>query len=90
MVLLGHAPHHADDFIGIAFFFLADFPQRAVDFFFGVFANAAGVVEDAIGFGRCVDHRVAMAFQVRDDHLAVQNIHLAADSLDVDAFVHRL
>ena len=88
LVLLGHAAHHADHFVRVTLFRFADLAQRAVDLFLGVLAHAAGVEQHAIGFLRRIDDGVAVTFQVSDHHFAVQHVHLAADGLDVDAFIH--
>ena len=37
-----------------------------------------------------IDDGVAMPFQISDHHLAVQDVHLAANGLDVDTFIHQL
>ena len=73
---------------GCCSFVCLNFSQRAVNLFLGVLTYTACIVENAVGFLGRIDHGVAMAFQVGDDHLTVQNIHLAANGLDVNAFVH--
>ena len=89
LVLLCHASHDTDHLSRIAFLHLADLAERAVNLLLRIFANATGVVQNAISLLRRPDHRVAVPLQIGNHHLAVQNIHLAADGLDVHTFVHR-
>ena len=58
--------------------------EGAVDFVFGVLADAARVEEDRVGVVRIVRELVALFAQAGDDELAVEHVHLAADGFDVE------
>lgn len=62
--------------------------QRAVDLVLGVLPHTAGVVENRVGVTQITGQFIALLLQTGHDHLAVQNIHLAADRLDIKAFRH--
>jgi hypothetical protein len=67
----------------------AEFSQSAVDLVLGMLPNTAGVEQDRVGRVHVAGHGVAMFAQHRHDHLAVQQVHLAADRFDKHAFRHR-
>lgn len=61
LIFLGHAADDADDFGGAVAFAVFKSPESAVDFVFGVFADAAGVEDDGIGIFGIVCELVAVA-----------------------------
>jgi hypothetical protein len=65
-----------------------NFSQRTVDFLFCVLTNTARVVEQTVCVVRRFHDGVSVSTEIRDYHLAVQHIHLAADRLDVNPFIH--
>ncbi len=84
LILLGHAPEHADRDLGLRLLEPSDAAEGAVDLVLGVLADGAGVVEDRVGLVDVVGEGVSLAAQLGDDELAVQDVHLTADGLDVE------
>ena len=83
LVLLRHAAQDADGDLRLALLDPLDPSQGAVDLVLGVLADRAGIVEDRIRLADVVGQLVALLAQLGHDELAVQQIHLAADRLDV-------
>ena len=63
---------------------LADNADTGPDLVLRLFANRAGVVEHDIRRLPIVCESVAQAPELADDELSVQDIHLAAECLEVD------
>ena len=57
--------------------------EAVEDFLLGLIANAAGVVEDQLGFLRGGNLAVALAQKGANDLFGVVGVHLAAERLDV-------
>ena len=57
--------------------------ERAIDLVLGMLAHAASVEQDDVGVGRLISQFVPLPPEGADDELAIQHIHLAADSFDV-------
>src|SRR5262249_40858505 len=89
LIFLRHAAEDADDLVGVALLVSAEPAESAVDFLLGVLADAAGVEEDDVGLSRLVGQDVALPAQRTDDQLAVEDVHLTADSFDVEFPGHR-
>ena len=58
--------------------------QGAVDLVLGVLSDRAGVVEDRVGLTDVVSELVPLVPELADDQLAIEQVHLAADRLDVE------
>jgi len=83
LIFLSHAADDADDFCRPVAFAEFESSECAVDFVFGVLANAAGIEDDGIGIFGVVGELVAVAAQRGDYQFAVQHVHLAADGFDI-------
>ncbi len=90
LVFLGHAPEDADDLVGVVFFVSSDSPEGAVDFVFGVLADATGVVQDDVGFFVRINQLIPAATECPHDQFAVEDVHLATDGFDVELWFHDL
>ena len=64
--------------------------RQAVDFVFGMSADAARVQRDHIGAADCVDLLMARAAQLASEQLAVEDVHLTADGLDEEMAGHNV
>jgi hypothetical protein len=64
--------------------------QGAVDFVLGVLAHAASVKQNCVGLPGAGNQFITRRQQVGRDQLAVEHVHLAADSLDVKALRHEI
>ena len=62
--------------------------QGAVDFVFGMLADAAGVEQNRVGLGWRIDQFVTVFAERRDNELAIEHVHLAADGFDVETLGH--
>ena len=80
--LLGDAAEHGKRF-PLAMFSLK-LVQPVEHLLFGFIADAAGVVEDQLGFLGGLDLLIALMEQRADDLLRVVRIHLAPEGLDVE------
>ncbi len=58
------------------------FPQSAVDLVFRMLPHAASIEKDRIGLQHIISGGVTVLTQSGNKHLAVQQVHLAADGLD--------
>ena len=70
--------------LGLALLEPLDPAEGAVDLVLGVLADRAGVVEDRVGLVDVVGQLVPLVAELADDQLAVEQVHLAADGLDVE------
>ncbi len=59
-----------------------------INFFGGLVANVAGVEDDEVRLGRIVDAPVSFAPQQFGHPRRVVDIHLAAEGLDMEPFLH--
>ena len=78
-------PMHGEDF---ALARALEMLQPVEDFLLGFIADAAGVVEDVVGFFGRLHLGVAFGQQRPDDFLGIVRIHLAAEGFDVKSFFH--
>ena len=60
-----------------------------VSFLFGVLADRTGIEQDRIGLSRILGQYVTVFAERGDDHLAIENVHLATDGLDVESLGFR-
>ena len=88
LIFLSHAPDHADDFFRMLCLEFLQMAERAVRLLFGVFPDAACIEQQRVGLLRVRRQLVAVLTQTRHDHLAVEDVHLAADGFDVQTFGH--
>ena len=80
--LLGDASQHRKRF-ALAMFFL-ELVEPVEHLLFGFIADAAGVVEDQLGFFGRLDLLIALMEQRADDLLRIVRVHLAPEGLDVE------
>ena len=80
--LLGDATKNADDFVLAAL--SAKITEAGEDFLSSLFADAAGVEEDEAGFFGGINLPIAASCKNASNFLGVVNVHLAAESLDVE------
>ena len=84
LILLGHAAQDADRQLGLERLEGPDPPQGAVDLVLGVLPDGAGVVEDRVRLRDVVGQLVPLVAELAHDQLAVEQVHLATDRLDVE------
>ena len=89
LVFLRHATQHADLQLRLALLESLDSAQRAIDLVLGMLAHRTGIVEDGIGLVEVVGQLVSLGPQFGHDQLAVEQVHLAADRLDVELLPRR-
>ena len=80
--LLRHAAQHRER-LALAVFFL-ELLQPVEHLLLGFIADAAGVVEDQLGFFGRLHLLVALMQQRADDLFRVVRVHLAPEGLDVE------
>ena len=89
LIFLSHAAHDADDQVLAVSLLKFDASELAVNLVFGVFTDAARVEQNRVGSLDVVGKFELLLAQSRDNQLAVQHVHLAANGLDVELFVVR-
>ena len=89
LILLGHAAQHADDRVRIPLLDLFQPAQGAVNLILGMLPHAARVQQNHVGPADAIDQFMARAQQVGRDQLAIEHVHLAANSLDIASARHR-
>jgi hypothetical protein len=87
--LLGDASEHADYFAAVFRGGLVVAKARKY-FLRGLFADAAGVVEEQVGLRRVFCGTIAAPEKDARDFLGVVDVHLAAEGFDVEGFIGRL
>ena len=86
LILLGHAAHHADNLAGVFELQLFQMVEIVVSLFLGVFSHGTGVEQDRICQCRILGDGIPFFSKGRDNHLAIEHIHLATNRLDIEMF----
>ena len=88
LVFLCHAAEHADDQLRPLLLEFLEPAQQAVDFVFGMLADAARIQQDHVGPLHRIGLLMPRPLQLGGDQLAVEDVHLAADGLDEEMAGH--
>ena len=83
LILLGHAAHHANHLLRPGSLAELQTAQSTVDLVLRVFTHATGVEQNRVGFFGIVRQFVTIFAQRGNNQLAVQHVHLAANSFDI-------
>ena len=73
---------------GLCFLACLSRPKR-IDLVFGMLPHATGVKQNGVGLLRAIDQFVTLLAQTGHDQLAVEHVHLAADSFDIELLGHK-
>jgi hypothetical protein len=87
-IALRHAADHADHQVGLGRLALLQLSQSRPDLLLGMFAHRAGVVEDHICLLAILDRFIPLRAELPENQLAIEHVHLAAESLQVQLATH--
>ncbi len=90
VVTLGHAADDADDHAGAAVLDFGHLAEAAVNLVLGVLADAARVEQDTDRLPDILGRLVTHNRQLPEDQLAVEHVHLTAESFEIDGFLLQL
>ena len=90
LVLLGHAAQHADNRVRPLLLEFFEPAQGTIDLVFGVLPHAARIQQDGVGLVGAIGRFVTRLQELGGHQFAVQNVHLAADRLDIESLGHTL
>ena len=87
-VALGHASYHTNHQLRLGCLALAQLAQARPDLLLGVLTHRAGVVKDHVGLIAILNALVSPRAKLPQNQLAVEHVHLAAESFQIQFAFH--